>query len=222
MVYWRQWSQVASIQRLDKIDRHFDNAGPRNDVWCKTKCNLTREEDTALNHSRFNVCGVGSALVELSGAWSVSNGYCVSVTSYDCTAVQIGAGGVYIDRAHILNTFAKQFALLLFFLSLHDWFISNKLKLEQTIEQTRDIESLSAQCWNSVVDGGPTLNQQWLIHITIPRKFSLPSLTYKCTQVTYNLIHSFLSGQYASYSVMFFITWLRPSEIRLDVLETLP
>ena len=28
--------------------------------------------------------------------------------------------------------------------------------------QTRDIESLLVQCWTSVVDGGPTLNQQWL------------------------------------------------------------
>ena len=29
-------------------------------------------------------------------------------------------------------------------------------------QQTRDIESLLVQCWASVVDGGPTLNQQWL------------------------------------------------------------
>ena len=28
--------------------------------------------------------------------------------------------------------------------------------------QTRDIEPLLDQCWASVVDGGPTLNQQWL------------------------------------------------------------
>ena len=29
-------------------------------------------------------------------------------------------------------------------------------------QQTRDVEPLSVQCWASVVDGGPTLNQQWL------------------------------------------------------------
>ena len=29
-------------------------------------------------------------------------------------------------------------------------------------QQTRDIEPLLIQCWASVVDGGPTLNQQWL------------------------------------------------------------
>ena len=29
-------------------------------------------------------------------------------------------------------------------------------------QQTRDIEPLLVQCWASVVDGGPTLNQQWL------------------------------------------------------------
>ena len=29
-------------------------------------------------------------------------------------------------------------------------------------QQTRDIEPLLVQCWASVVDGGPALNQQWL------------------------------------------------------------
>ena len=29
-------------------------------------------------------------------------------------------------------------------------------------QETRDIEALLVQCWASVVDGGPTLNQQWL------------------------------------------------------------
>ena len=28
--------------------------------------------------------------------------------------------------------------------------------------KTRDIEPLLVQCWASVVDGEPTLNQQWL------------------------------------------------------------
>ena len=29
-------------------------------------------------------------------------------------------------------------------------------------QQTRDIEPSLVQCWTSIVDGGPTLNQQWL------------------------------------------------------------
>ena len=32
----------------------------------------------------------------------------------------------------------------------------------RSCQQTRDIEPLLVQCWASVVDGGPTLNQQWL------------------------------------------------------------
>ena len=35
-------------------------------------------------------------------------------------------------------------------------------KKVQKTEQTRDIEPLLFQCWVSVVDGGPTIKQQWL------------------------------------------------------------
>ena len=31
-----------------------------------------------------------------------------------------------------------------------------------TAQQTRDIEPLLFQCWSTVYDAGPTLNQQWL------------------------------------------------------------
>ena len=33
---------------------------------------------------------------------------------------------------------------------------------QQDMRQTRDIEPLFVQCWSSVYDAGPTLNQQWL------------------------------------------------------------
>ena len=50
-------------------------------------------------------------------------------------------------------------------------------------QQTRDIEPLLDQCWASVVDGGPTLNQQRLnISLLLSGYvgFDAPPVNFKC------------------------------------------
>ena len=36
------------------------------------------------------------------------------------------------------------------------------ITLKKCTQETRDIEPLLVQCWDGIIDGGPTLNQQWL------------------------------------------------------------
>ena len=40
--------------------------------------------------------------------------------------------------------------------------LSGAVRPPVSLQQTRDIEPLLVQCWASVYDAGPTLNQQWL------------------------------------------------------------
>ena len=40
--------------------------------------------------------------------------------------------------------------------------VSFFMGIHHPTQQTRDIEPLLVQCWSTVYDAGPTLNQQWL------------------------------------------------------------
>ena len=81
----------------------------------------------------------------------------------ECCRAKPNAVSVHFTREHILRFGFAHHHQIKGLLHMSSRIQQNSTShCESPTLQTRDIEPLLVQCWSNVVDGGPTLNQQWL------------------------------------------------------------